>query len=362
MSLQQSLQNAFRIGLALAALTVLSTAQTVCDARSGQPTQIQIQLSFDETSEDNGDGSAALDTASRSETAGGQRSRDYLTNTQIRVQLHDPLGGMLQESAPNAEGQVRMMVCRKLIYRLRVIGPEIEEAIVDRVEPNRGDKYVNITLHKKGDKKRKKSGRSLISASGLKVPRKAMKAYEKGNDILKNSDVVEAEKYFREALRIYPQFEDAENRLGLVLMVQGKKEEGKAAFERAIKINDHYAAALVNLAKVAVDARNFKEAYGFSQKALSTEPLNPGALFVAIESAYFSGNYQEAVAYTRTLHTLPHAKYGLAHFLAGKALQAQKQDSPALIEYQTFVEEDPTDPNALQARELMSYLEMLHVH
>jgi tetratricopeptide (TPR) repeat protein len=337
-------------------------AQQVCDARAGQPTAVQVQLSFDETAEDNSDGSAALDTTAHSETAGSQRSRDYLTNQQIRVQLHDPLGGILQEFTPSPEGQVRMMICRKLVYRIRVVGPDIEEAIVDRVEPNRGDKYINIVLHKKVDKKKKKSNRATVSASGLKVPRKAMKAYEKGNEVLKQADIAEAEKHFREALKIYPQFEDAENRLGLVLMVQGKKEEGKAAFERAIKINDHYAAALVNLAKVAVDTRNFKEAYGFSQKALSTEPLNPGALFVAIESAYFSGNYQEAISYTRTLHTLPHGKYGLAHFLAGKALQAQKQDSPALVEYQTFVQEDPTDPNALQARELMSYLEMLHVH
>ena len=87
------------------------------------------------------------------------------------------------------------------------------------------------------------------------------------------------------------------------------------------------------------------------------EPLNAGALFVAAEAAFFKSEYADTVSYTRTLHSIPHEQYGLAHYLAAKSLEAQHQSDAAIVEYQTFLEEDPTDPNAKRARELVTLLQ-----
>jgi Flp pilus assembly protein TadD len=351
------------IPLVLTASSLLlpaAIAQQACDRRSGDPTTIKVQLSVEDVDPD-GEDTITTALSTQGETAGSQRIRDYMLNSQIRVQLHDPLGGMLVEQTPNADGVVILPVCKFLTYRLRVIGPDIEETTLDKVEPNRGDKYLNVVLHKKGEKRKKQIHRSPISASGLKIPSKALKAFDKGEEAFKKRDLVEAEKYYLAAIKAYPDFEDAHNRMGIIYMLSGEKAKGRASFERALQINANYAPAHVNMAKVSIDERNFEQAYVFSQKALKTEPLNPGALFVAIESAYFTKRYQEAIGYTRTLHTLPHARYGLAHFFAGKALQQQQQNAPAVAEFQTFVQEDPTDPNALSARELMAYLQTAHV-
>src|SRR5260370_38234835 len=154
-----------------------------------------------------------------------------------------------------------------------------------------------------------------------------------------------------------PSFEEAENSLGVVLMRQGRENEGRVAFERAISVNNNYAPAQVNFAKIAFDEKRFEDACGLARQALKSEPLNAGALFVAAESSFFRRDYQETVSYTRTLHSVPHQQYAVAHYLAAKSLDLQHQTEAASAEYQTFLEEDPGDPNAKRARELLVLLQ-----
>ena len=78
---------------------------------------------------------------------------------------------------------------------------------------------------------------------------------------------------------------------------------------------------------------------------------------MAAEAAFFKAEYGDTVSYTRTLHSIPHDQFGLAHYLAAKSLEAQQQSDAALAEYQTFLLEDPTDPNAKRARELVILLQ-----
>ncbi|PYY08873.1 MAG: hypothetical protein DMG61_23520, partial [Acidobacteria bacterium] len=269
----------------------------------------------------------------------------------------DPTGGTFQEQMPQSDGQVRMTVCRKSIYRLRVLGPTIEEAILDSVQPGNGDSLVTVVLHRKLSKEQRKAQEAMVSAHSLRVPNKARKQLAKGDTAMKKGKLAEAEKYYLKAIAIYPQYEEARNSLGVVLMREGKKAEGQAAFEGAVAVNHNYAPAQVNLAKIAFDDRRFDDAYTLARQALKNEPLNAGALFVAAEAAFFKGEYADTVSYTRTLHSIPHEQYGLAHYLAAKSLEAQHQSDAAIVEYQTFLEEDPTDPNAKRARELVTLLQ-----
>jgi tetratricopeptide (TPR) repeat protein len=321
---------------------------------------VQVQLTFaDQASEDShGSASTPNDSTRRGDAAGAERSHDFSTNMQIQVVLEDPLGGMLQEFSPNADGQVRMTVCKNGIYRLRVTGPTIEEAVLDDLEPNRGDKLVTVVLHRKSTKAEQASRRATISARGLRVPGKAQKELERGDVALQQGKLEDARKHYIKAIEIYANFEEAEDELGVVLMREGKRMEGKAAFERALAMNDRFAPACVNLAKIAIDDRRFGDAYIFAKRALTTEPLNPGGLFVAAEAAFFTKEYRETVIYTRSLHSLPHKPYALAHLLAAKSLEAQNQPDAAISEYQIFLNEDPEDPNAERARDRLRLLQL----
>jgi Tfp pilus assembly protein PilF len=345
----------------LLALVVTSSAcaAQVCDARTGVPMQMRVQLTFDDKAPDAAPGSVSSqnDPSHRGDAVGNQRSHDFAP-MQIQVQLQDPGGGTLQEQIPTSDGQVRMSVCRKSSYRLRITGPAIEEAVLDDVHPGSGDSLVTVVLHRKlNGKEQQQVQNATISQHSLRIPKNAQKQLEKGDATLKKGKLQQAEEHYTRAVALYPQFEQAQNSLGVVLMQEGKKAEGKVAFERALAINHDYAPAEVNLAKIAFDEKRYDDAYVLVRRALKTEPLNTGALFVAAESSFFKRDYAEVVSYTHTLHSLPHGQYALAHFLAGKSLEAQQQPQAAIAEYQIFLEEDPSDPNAQRARELVTLLQ-----
>lgn len=335
------------------------TFPQLCDPRSGVPIQMQVQLTFSDQALDTPSTAATAqnDSAHRGDAPGVHRSDDFSTNAQIRVQLQDPLGGTLQEASPNSDGLLRMTVCRNGIYRLRVTGPIIEEAVLDDLHPGRGDKLLTVVLQHKLTAQGAKASQPMISTRQLAVPKRAKKQLDKANGALRRGNLEDAERYYTKAIKLYPDYAEAENNLGIVLMKQGRRSEGKAAFTRAVTINDHFASAYVNLAKIAIDDKRFSDAYVLSGKALLTEPLNPSALFVAAEAAFFTARYTETIAYARTIHSLPHTSYALVHYLAAKSLEAQNQPEAAINEYHTFLDEDPLDSNAKRARELLSRLE-----
>lgn len=331
-----------------------------CDPRSGPPIQMQVQLSLVEGSSGTTSETPSVqsDPMHRDDAAGANHSHGFDDAMQIRVQLQDALGGTLQDSAPNAEGKLTLMTCKEGTYRLRVTGLTIEEAVVEDLQPGRGDKLVNVTLRRRATNETGKAqGGATVSTQRLKIPKKAQKQLEKGDAAFKKGDLGAAEAYYTRAAEIYPQFEQAENNLGIVLMREGKKPQGEAAFERAVAINSRYAPAQVNLAKIAFDEKRFHDASELAKQALKTEPLNTAALFVATQAAFFTGDYNDTISYARTLHSLPHKDFAFIHFLAARSLEAEQRPLEAIGEYQTFIAEDPRDPNAPRAREFLTLLQ-----
>ena len=316
---------------------------------------MQVRLSYaPEAAQVPGVAVTPTDRGGRTDTLNAERGLDFSKAFAISVQLQEPIGGTLQEAAPTQEGLVRFTVCSRAVYRIRVTGPDIEEVTTDALRADRGDRLVNIVLHPKVSKEQRKALKASISASRLRVPKKAQKALDKGNAALKKGKLDVAKAQFEKALHIYPQFDEAQNNLGIVYINQGQRELARAAFLRSIHANDRYAPALVNLAKLAFDDKQYSDASRYSKQALVSEPLSPAALFLAAESAFFKQEFGETIRYGKTLHTLPHSQYALVHFLVAKGLQSQGDMRGAALEYQTFLDEDPDDPNASRARELLA--------
>jgi Tfp pilus assembly protein PilF len=341
------------------ATCTLSFSQN-CDPRSGPPVQMQVQLAYGENESAEtvpGDISSQKDSMHRDAAVGGEQGHAFKNNMQVRVELQDALGGTLQQGSPNAEGKLQFTTCSDGAYRLRVTGPNIEESLVEDLQPGRGDRMVNVTLHHKPETSKPNAPRATASTLALHIPRKAHKQLERGDAALRQGKLGNAEERYAKAVEIYPQFAQAENNLGIVLMKEGRRPEGKTAFERALAIDARYAPAQVNLAKIAFDDKRFQDALKLARQALTTEPLSTAALFVATEASFFSGNYSDTISYSRTLHLLPHKEFSLIHFLAARSLEAEHRSDEATSEYQTFLREDPHDPNAARARESLTLLQ-----
>lgn len=321
--------------------------------------EMVVTLGFDDgssfKSQQTGMGSAA-EAGRRTSGTTGEHSREASFNTQIRVQLQETSGSVTDEKSPNAEGKVSFLVRNGNEYRIRVIGPEIEETFVENLQPAFGDKLVSIVLHRKGAPAVEKATDNVVSASRLRAPEAAKKAIERGAQALSQQDYLEAKRNFLKAIELYPEYDLAYNNLGVALMELGDKDAGERAFAKAVELNAGFPRALVNLAKVQMNRKDYKHAEDYLRKATATDPLNAQVYYLLAQCHFFSGNFDEAIADAHKLHTLNHAEYAVAHYLAAKAFVEKNMAAEAKQEIETFIMEDPKDPNVGAAQELLKRL------
>jgi tetratricopeptide (TPR) repeat protein len=143
----------------------------------------------------------------------------------------------------------------------------------------------------------------------------------------------EAEKHYRQALRLQPKFAAAHNNLGNVLRARGRKVEAEQSYREALRAQPDYAEAHNNLGVLLQEQGKFHEAAHSYQRAIQVKPdyadahNNLGnALYCldALEKA--ASHYQQAV---RLKPSAAEAHNGLAN-----VLQKQGKLGPAILHYQ----------------------------
>lgn len=345
----------------LRALLLLLTLAAMCHAQlsrevANRQVEMVVTLGFDDGSPLQSQQSGmngASDAGRKTRETSGEHSRDASFNTQIRVQLQETSGAVLDEKSPNAEGKVSFMVRNGNEFRVRVFGPDIEETFVENLQPAFGDKLVSVLLHRKGAPAVERATETTISAKRLKAPEAAKKAVERGAQALRQQDYLEAKRSFQKAIELYPEYDLAYNNLGVVLMELGDTEGGERAFSKAVELNANFPRALINLAKVELNRKDYPRAEGYLSRAVVTDPLNAQAYFLLAQAHFFAGQNDATIADVKKLHTLAHAEYALSHYLAGKAYRAQGANAEATAELQTFITEDSKDPNVPAAQQLL---------
>jgi Tetratricopeptide repeat len=356
-----------RVSLILAFLLLPFLASI---AQQPQYVEFKVRLTFQDgtmvtANNTGGQGTVATDTTTRS-SAGGRSGMDSATAMQITLQMiSDGGGGVVAEGRPDTEGVVTLRIVGAVVngsqkeyvtYRIRVFGPEIEETFQDNVEPGRADKFMNISLRRKGEKPMPKD-KGMVSANGLRIPHKAQKELEKGNKALAENKLDVAKEHINKAIELYPQFDEAYNMLGVVLLKSGDTMDGKKAFEKAVELNDKFARAYVNLAKLAIQDKEYEEAVMLIHKSLSVEPMSPEATSIACQAYLLTERYPDVVLSSRKLHALAHDGMTLCHFAAGVALTNLKQSSDAITEYNLFLSEArPNDILVPKARDAIEEL------
>ena len=299
------------------------------------------------------------------QSIGGQvGTGNSVSNLAIRIAVIASSGGTVAEASPDGEGNAVFSVQGAIqsgntiefpAYNIRVFGPEIDEAWLERVRPGQGDSLVTIRIHRKGEKK---GAGGLVSVAALKIPGKARKEFERGQKYLSKNKYPAARVSFQKAIAIYPQYYEAYNALGVTLMKLNDTTGGRKAFESAIRVNDKFAPAYVNLARVLGSAKEYDAAAADLQRSLSIEPLNPEALSLLCQYDVLRGSYAEVPGLAQKLHSIPHDGQALAHFAAGNALEHLNRPTEALYEYMLFMKEDPTSKLSSEAKSAVDRLQL----
>jgi tetratricopeptide (TPR) repeat protein len=271
------------------------------------------------------------------------------------IELMDSVGGssMMDRQKTNSDGRVEFNSYTG-DHRIRITSPTTypyEGDII--VQPGARSHVEPIRLRRKPDSNAPVSGdntKNLANLQRLNVPENARKKFEAASAAVQKQEWQQARKDFEAAVRDYPDYDLAYNGLGLVYTRLGKKAEAEQSFRKAFAVNDKFAEAQRNLARILLGDHNYAEAAQLLNRSLATDPANAWALTNAAYSELQLRQFDKAAEHALRVHELPHQGFTNAHVIAGYALDALGKHEAALGQWELYLKEDPTGPNAAKAK------------
>ncbi|MFN3739928.1 MAG: tetratricopeptide repeat protein, partial [Thermodesulfovibrionales bacterium] len=123
----------------------------------------------------------------------------------------------------------------------------------------------------------------------------SIKAYDfMAQAFLKLNRTEDAEKAYKEAIRLSPGDDSLYLKLGNLYFHEGKNKEAEEAYVKAVRLNTS-SENLYPLGQLYLTQERYKEAEEVFQKILSSEPENYGALYSLGQVYVKLGNYNEAI-------------------------------------------------------------------
>ena len=175
--------------------------------------------------------------------------------------------------------------------------------------------------------------------------KKAVKYFEEGRVLERERKLSAAERAYNKAIKISPDFVEAHNNLGNVLLDRDRPKQAFNIFNKALKLRPGHPMLLTNLGNALQLQGEFEKAIGWFKKAITQDSSFAGA-HNNIANAYRDlGRYQEAVAaYKQAIQTSP----GIAdtYYNLGSVLNELEEFDDAVSNFQKTIEIDPRHDKA----------------
>ena len=208
-----------------------------------------------------------------------------------------------------------------------------------------------IVLHRIG----KVEGAS-ISATSLKAPRDAKKAFERGQNLLKKGNKAEAAGEFSKAIQLYPMYAEALAQLGDIYANQGRNEEAKKLYGQAVEGDPRFLPPYFGLAQLAAREKDWKAVAELSGRALALNAYEyPVAYLFDAAANYNLHNFDRAEKSARagqrldSQHRLPRIDFILANVLMQRGDYAG-----AAEQLRSFLNHAPPGAEADEARGMLA--------
>jgi tetratricopeptide (TPR) repeat protein len=200
---------------------------------------------------------------------------------------------------------------------------------------------------------------STVSATTLKAPEEARKAYGQGAAALSRKKWARAQEEFERAVAIYPDYAPAWSSLGEVFMEQSKPKEARAAYERALEADPKYVKPYLQLTRLALAEGRTQDAVGIAERALKLNPVEfPGIYFYHAVANYNLRRLDVAEKSVRRAieldadHEIPRAEN-----LLGSVLADEGDQRGAIEHLRRYLEMSPHAPDAAAVKQRIAELE-----
>ena len=106
----------------------------------------------------------------------------------------------------------------------------------------------------------------------------AVALFDQAQEIQEKGDLSGAVIIYEKALKILPEFPEAEYQRAAALLSLGKTDDAEKGFRRAVDLRPEWSLALTSLGSLLVQKEKYADAETALAKAIDIEPLNPPAL------------------------------------------------------------------------------------
>jgi Flp pilus assembly protein TadD len=170
-------------------------------------------------------------------------------------------------------------------------------------------------------------------------------AYNLGNARMKERNIPEATRLYREALRLKPDYPEAHNNLGAALALEGRREEALVHYREAVRLVPRFAEAHTGLGTLLLGEGRLDEAAGHYRQVLQVKPGDPVALFGLGTIYARQGRDAEAEVSFRSLLLL-RPDDAAAHVNLGNVLSRQGRAEEGTRHYLEALRIDPGNADA----------------
>jgi tetratricopeptide (TPR) repeat protein len=122
---------------------------------------------------------------------------------------------------------------------------------------------------------------STCAAQETVEPDDAVAVFNQGQDAHEKGDLKAAIELYRKALKIIPEFPEAEYQLGIAYLALNQTENAETAFRRAVELREDWSLPMASLGAILVQKNEFPEAEKILTKAVEIDEMNSPA-FVAL--------------------------------------------------------------------------------
>jgi tetratricopeptide (TPR) repeat protein len=247
----------------------------------------------------------------------------------LTVELFDPVRhGAIARTMVAGDGQFQFSDVPPGAYMLRVLsmtGEVINEQFTDVRE---GFARVQINLQEQKDNK---AGSGTVSVAQLmhRVPPKALKEFEAAHKAFVKKETDKALEHLEAAVKIDPDFVEAQTDLGKLYVQKHEPEKVLSAFQHVLKVNPRCDVAYSASSLAYFWMNKYQESEAAARRSVDINGANLTSSFIlGMSLAAQSKDDQEAVEYlAKSSSAYPNAHIAAAQILAreGKLDSAQTE-------------------------------------
>jgi tetratricopeptide (TPR) repeat protein len=201
---------------------------------------------------------------------------------------------------------------------------------------------------------------SMTSATTLKAPKNARKAFDKARKAMEKQKWDQARPQLENATKIYPQYAAAWLELGRVYQVSGDLAQAKHACEQSIAADPKFVPPYLQLGTIFNQERKWRELADVTATAIKLNPYVPAAYVLNAMSNFRLGDLKGAEASAREAIKLDGGQtYPEAEYTLGITLGSQGDYNGAVEHLRRYLELVPNSPGADAVKKQLTEFEQL---